>query len=307
MNTSTSSTSPSTPELPASGAETRGLIARLAGVDLAVPEPGETGRFLADGLGFAVADAGGGALDVLCDGRYAPRRHQRALRLAAGAELALTAMRFDLATGVEPASAAAAIEAAGAEVELDCGRVVLSDPGGTRLELAAAEDEPPQPVAPHPLRPRRLGHVNLMSPDPGGACEFYARALGMRLSEQIGDLLYFLRFDTEHHNLGLRPGPGSTAHHLGFEIAGWECYRPILDHLAELGCAVEYGPGRHGPGRNMFTYLRDPSSGLRLELFCDMAHIDEQAGEEPVARWLASDRMTRTLNRWGPQPPESFL
>ena len=28
----------------------------------------------------------------------------------------------------------------------------------------------------------------------------------MRLSEQIGDGLYFLRIATEHHNVGLRPG-----------------------------------------------------------------------------------------------------
>jgi catechol 2,3-dioxygenase-like lactoylglutathione lyase family enzyme len=275
-------------------------------VDVTVPDPEETVRFLSAGLGFATVEAVPGAVDVLCDGRYGPRSHQRPLRVQSGAEFSLTSIRFDLAEGIEPAGAAAALAAAGAEVEIVDGRIILRAPGGTRIEVG-----PPEPALasldPDPLRPRRLGHVNLMAPDPAATCAFYTQVLGMRLSEQIGEILYFLRFGTEHHNIGVRPGPAATAHHLGFEIAGWERYCPILDRLADNGYAIEYGPGRHGPGRNLFAYLRDPSSGLRVELFCDMAHIDEQSGEEPVARWLASDRMTRTLNRWGPQPPESFL
>jgi catechol 2,3-dioxygenase-like lactoylglutathione lyase family enzyme len=130
--------------------------------------------------------------------------------------------------------------------------------------------------------------------------------LGLRLSEQIADHLFFLRLATEHHNVGLRGGDCADLHHLGFEIEGWHVLQPILDRMAELGHTVEYGPGRHRPGNNIFTYLRDPSSGLRLELFADMAHIPDAASHVPP-RWEAGDRMTKTINRWGPTPPESFL
>ena len=95
-------------------------------------------------------------------------------------------------------------------------------------------------------------------------------------------------------------------HHLGFEVAGWQVYQPILDRLADLGLRVEYGPGRHGPGRNLFAYVCDPSSGLRIELFADMAQIPDEASYEPI-RWEAGDRLTKTINRWGPPPPQSFL
>jgi hypothetical protein len=70
------------------------------------------------------------------------------------------------------------------------------------------------------------------------------------------------------------------------------------------GHAIEYGPGRHAPGHQLFLYLREPSSGLRLELFTDMAHIDDDEAFHPMRREI--DR-ARSVNVWGPAPPASFL
>jgi hypothetical protein len=58
------------------------------------------------------------------------------------------------------------------------------------------------------------------------------------------------------------------------------------------------------PGHQLFIYLRDPSSGLRLELFTDMAHIDDEDTYQPIRREI--DRV-RSVNMWGPAPPESFM
>lgn len=92
-------------------------------------------------------------------------------------------------------------------------------------------------------------------------------------------------------------------HHVAFEVPGWDSFRVICDRLAARGHQIEYGPGRHAPGHQLFVYLRDPSSGLRLELFTDMAHIDDEESYAPIQRDV--DR-TRSLNVWGPPPP-SFL
>ena len=126
------------------------------------------------------------------------------------------------------------------------------------------------------------------------------------MSEQIGEGLYFLRVGSEHHDVGLRGGTRRELHHLGFELEGWGHYQPILDHLAAREIQIEYGPGRYRPGNNLFAYVRDPSSGLRIELFEDMAHIPDPSSHEP-RRWEAGDRLTRTINQWGPVPPPSFL
>jgi catechol 2,3-dioxygenase-like lactoylglutathione lyase family enzyme len=299
MTTSTSSTSVSTPDAVPAAAR----LGRLAGVTVGVPEPDRTAEFLGAGLGFALHATDDGWL-ALCEGDYGTRG-QAAIELRPCPATELLRATFEVAEGYDLEALAGRLAAAGlASSPTPAGGLAFTDPAGNPLacEPAVAVARPGF----SPLRPRRLGHMNLKAPDPPAAAAFYAAVLGLRLSEQIGDALFFLRIAAEHHNVGLRPGDGGALHHLGFEIAGWHAYQPLLDHLDTLDVKVEYGPGRHGPGRNLFAYVCDPSSGLRIELFADMAQIADETAYEPV-RWEAGDRMTKTINRWGPTPPASFL
>jgi len=299
MTTSTSSTSASTPDVAA--AVTR--LGRLAGVTVGVPDPDATAAFLGAGLGLALEATGDGWV-ALCDGDYGPSG-QAAIALREHPATALLRVTFEAAGDYDLTALADRLSSAGiASAPTPAGGLAFADPAGNPLAVEpAAEIACPEPAA---LRPRRLGHLNLKAPDPPAAAAFYTDVLGMRLSEQIGDALYFLRIAAEHHNVGIRPGAAGELHHLGFEIAGWHAYQPLLDHLAAREIKVEYGPGRHGPGRNLFAYVCDPASGLRVELFADMAQIADEGAYEPP-RWEAGDRMTKTINRWGPTPPESFL
>ena len=46
--------------------------------------------------------------------------------------------------------------------------------------------------------PLRLGHVILFSPDPARQAKFYREALGMKLSDRVGDdMVVFLRGDCQ--------------------------------------------------------------------------------------------------------------
>ncbi len=280
-------------------------LGRLGGVVFAVPDPDATAAFLEQALGFEIRPVAGD-LGVLCDGDYGDRG-QIAIELRPGAEAALIEIPFEVGANFDFERLAARVGDAGLSSEtLEDGGVGLTDPTGIRLLCVPASSREVEMPSHDPLRPRRLGHVNLKAPDPPAAATFWQQVMGMMLSEQIGDALYFLRIAGEHHNLGLRPGQRGELHHMGFEVAGWHVYEPILDRMSALGHRVEYGPGRHTPGNNIFTYLIEPSSGLRLELFADMGQIADPTNHEP-RRWEPGDRMTQTLNRWGPLPPESFL
>src|SRR5205823_9398555 len=147
--------------------------ARLAGVVVGVPDPAATAAFLRDGLSFAVEDG-----TVVCDGDYGGRG-QAAIELRQADALELVEVVF----------------------EADDARDPLADPAGNRLVFVRASERRSEPPAYDPLRPRRLGHVNLKAPDPPTTAAFYADALGLRLSEQIGENLFFLRFGSEHHNV----------------------------------------------------------------------------------------------------------
>lgn len=285
-------------------------LGRLAGVVVAVPDPAATAAFLREGIGFATSDQDDGTIAVRCEGDYGPRGQTAVvLRQApAGAEtLALDAIVWEVADGYDFEALAARAAAAGASTEeTPLGGLTFAEPAGSRVVVEPAIAHTVEPPAPGLLGPRRLGHINVKSDAPPRTAAFFHEVLGLKYSEQIGENLYFLRIGAEHHNLGIRPGETGMLHHLGCELHGWQSYQPILDRLAAHGWKVEYGPGRHVPGRNLFTYIVDPSSGLRVELFADMAYIADESSHVPV-RWEAGDRMTKTINTWGPTPPASFL
>lgn len=286
------------------------LIRRLASVSVQVPTLDETVAFLRDILEFVHIP--GPVERMTLEGEYGldPPRH--VLSLVAGERLALAGIIFEVADEVDLKVLTEGLAAAGIDptpVPADDGGgdgIAFRDPFG--IEVMCRVPAAPAAVAlpPSVIRPRRLGHVNLKVPDAALAAAFYTETLGLRLSESVGDLLRFLRVHGDHHNLGFRGGADEAGvHHVAFEVSGWESFRVVCDHLAARGHVVEYGPGRHGPGHNLFLYLRDPASGLRIELFADMAHIDDEEGYQPK-QWSAGDR-ARTVNQWGPAPPKSFL
>ncbi|MFI7616602.1 VOC family protein [Nonomuraea terrae] len=288
------------------------LPLRLGSVTVTVPDPAATGAFLHDGLGFHVTPRADGGLDATTGGEYAqpvPRRH---LTLLPGEAARLREVTFDVPAGYafgELERRAAAHGMTTEPVAADAGGgagVAVTGPSGLRLVCRPPGAPVIEALPATPLRPRRLGHVNVKVPDAPATAAALTALLDLKLSEQIGEGLFFFRVGSEHHNMGVRGGSDvPDVHHLAFEVAGWDSYRMICDHLADLGYKVEYGPGRHGPGHNLFVYVRDPSSGLRLELYSDMAHIHDEASYTPP-RWEMSDR-GNTVNRWGPAPPESFL
>lgn len=281
---------------------------RLAAVAVTVPAPESTARFLAETLDFAVAGSGD-RVHLTAQGEYGGDGPRRMLTLVRGPSLGVAALTFEhsdtAALRGRLQTKGVAVRELPADDENDAA-IGFTDPEGLAVACAAGSPRLGHPLPASDVRPRRLGHVNLAVKDAPAEAAFYADVLGLRLSEQIGEQFFFLRVGSEHHNLGFRGNAQrATVHHIAFEIAGWESFRTICDRVADRGHVVEYGPGRHGPGHNLFVYLVEPTSGLRLELYADMARIEDEAGYRPK-RWDSADRV-KTVNRWGPQPPESFL
>lgn len=281
---------------------------RLAAVSVRVPSVDDSAAFWCAALDFARSDGPDGAVHLTAEGAYGQASPARMLSLLPGDGAApeLHELAFEVS---DPLVLRGRLDAAAVAIEGGSedgtGGFVLVGAAGERIAVRPPASGKGPALPPSPLRPRRLGHVNLAVPDAPAAAAFYADALGLALSERVGDLLYFLRAGSDHHNLGVRGGAQQVGvHHVAFETVGWESYRVVCDHLAGLGHTVEYGPGRHGPGHNLFVYVRDPHSGLRVELFSDMAHIDDP-DHQPVV-WDTTDR-PRTVNQWGPAPPASFL
>lgn len=154
------------------------------------------------------------------------------------------------------------------------------------------------------LRPfaRKLGHVNLVSDEKPELERFILDVLGFRVSDRLGDVASWLRCDTDHHGIALaRAGEGTRLHHYAWELAGWSAMGHYADHVACSGKKFIWGPGRHGPGFNHFTYLVDPDGAI-VEAYCDLLRIDDEAAYQPID-W---SNEPRALNLWGPSLPADW-
>ncbi len=193
--------------------------------------------------------------------------------------------------------------------------LVLEEPStGTPLHLMTAQD--PSGVAGYtPLRPTKLGHVAAYTPALDPMQSFYQDLLGFRWSDTVGDFFVFLRCNADHHAANFMASTKYQGmHHVAYEMRDPSHLIAMLDHLAKNGYRLHWGPGRHGPGHNLFTYHRDPD-GHVIELFTqiDVVH-DESKGYWEPRPWHEEYPMypktwqvdLATVNQWGPIDPPSL-
>jgi catechol 2,3-dioxygenase-like lactoylglutathione lyase family enzyme len=171
------------------------------------------------------------------------------------------------------------------------------DPDCWRLALASVGAIAERPWDTEP----RLGHITFHSPDPLREEAFY-RSLGFRLSEGLGTMFRWLRCNPIHHTLAFQRAAETGLHHLAIEVPDRAALVDACDRVARLGHKIEFGPGRHLVGRNLFVYFID-RYGLRIEFFAELMRIDDVDADPTVY-----DEATRakSVNVWGPQPPETF-
>lgn len=193
--------------------------------------------------------------------------------------------------------------------------LVLEEPGtGTPLHLITSQD--PTGVAGYtPLRPTKLGHVAAYTSALGPMQDFYQDLLGFKWSDTVGDFFVFLRCNGDHHAANFMASRKYEGlHHIAYEMRDPTHLITMLDHLAQHGHRLHWGPGRHGPGHNLFTYHRDPD-GHTIELFTqiDVVH-DEAKGYWEPRPWHEEYPMyprtwevdIATVNQWGPVDPPSL-
>ena len=230
------------------------------------------------------------------------------LELVAGERPGADHTGFELARGVSLEDAAAHLDGLGVQHRRSDGALHLADPDGHGLELLpyrAREDRrPPIARATSTLpgfRPRKLGHVNSLTGDLAGLTAFYRDVLGFRVTDRLGDEGVWLHVNADHHTLALVGKGPAHFHHLGFELVDWGELRLALDHLAQHGRRLGWGPVRHGLGRNLAAYVRVPEEECFVELFCDMEQLE--VDHEP--RDWPDD--AHSSNTWGILPPRSYF
>ena len=154
----------------------------------------------------------------------------------------------------------------------------------------------------HQVRPHRLGHVLLHTPDHERMVDFYTGILGMRLTDRVPGIIAFMHLARggDHHVVALLKDARPGFHHASFEVSSIDDIGLGAAQVLGAGYTNGWGFGRHVLGSNFFHYVRDPWNSL-AEYFCD---IDQIPGD---GSWRAEDHDAGdALYRWGAAVPEDF-
>ncbi len=175
------------------------------------------------------------------------------------------------------------------------------DPDGRCIELAAEVATHNDGWTAQRVEPGSICHVVLNTPDIDRIADFYTGVLGFRVSDWSEHQMVFLRCNAKHHAVSFSQAPHASINHVAYLVSGVDEVMRGVSKLRDKGIQPAWGPGRHGPGNNIFCYFRDPF-GYVAEYTSDIDYITDEAAHRPKV-W---SRTPDAIDRWGtagpPQP-----
>jgi len=154
-----------------------------------------------------------------------------------------------------------------------------------------------------PVRPRRLSHILLFTPDVLRTMDFYQRSIGLRLSDKSLDIIAFMHapHGCDHHLVAFAKSTGKGFHHCSWDVPQLDDVGRGAGQMNAAGYKRGWGTGRHVLGSNYFHYVKDPW-GSFSEYSAD---IDYVSADKP---WPAGDFPPEdALYLWGPDVPPDFI
>jgi catechol 2,3-dioxygenase-like lactoylglutathione lyase family enzyme len=136
---------------------------------------------------------------------------------------------------------------------------LVKGPQGETYRFVREERASPLPA--HRDQPIRLSHVVLNSADVDASERFATSQLGFRVSDRTRHMT-FLRCNNVHHCIAYARAGYSSLNHVAFEMANVDGVMRGIGRLRDAGFPCVWGPGRHGPGNNVFGYFVGPHGGL---------------------------------------------
>jgi catechol 2,3-dioxygenase-like lactoylglutathione lyase family enzyme len=183
------------------------------------------------------------------------------------------------------------------------GAILVVDPDGNRIAFGLGRDTTASGQGVKDGLTARLQHVVVASPDAAALSRFYQEAFGFLVSDEVFDeagalRTTFLRCSSEHHSFAVFQAHEAWFDHHCYEAGDWGLIRDWGDRFASLDLPIQWGPGRHGPGNNLFLFIHD-LDGNWLEI---SAELEIVAPDRPAGVWRHEQK---TLNKWGSAPLRS--
>jgi catechol 2,3-dioxygenase len=294
-------------------------LQKLIWAELAVTDLDEALRFNVDVLGLREVSRDNGRVYLSCD---LADPHAQLILTGGG-----TGAR-SFALGVDSEDELAQFESRLAAVDVRTERrsdAAPEQPASLALALPTGHEvvlvpRPDRPLYRHQgfdvssqrrgVGPADIDHITIAFSDHAEAravAHVLSKGLGFAISDIFLDAddewqAAWTRVGEAHHDVGLiRCRPGASLHHLAWTVDNMEHQKRAADTLASAGYVLETGPGRHGVGGNLYSYLWTPG-GNRYELSAEMPRILADRSD-PLVRKAGE---FNAFSAWGAVRPESF-
>lgn len=174
--------------------------------------------------------------------------------------------------------------------------LVLRDPHGRVIQVVHGDRR--SEGAPAKDRPVRLTHVVLNTHAVEETQAFLSGALGFRLADRTG-IMAFMNCDRDHHTIALGITDNDALNHIAFLMPDADSVMRGGGRMQDAGHPIQWGPGRHGPGNNLFNYFLDPF-GVVIEYTAEVEQIDADYVAHGPDHWKWPPGR---VDQWGISPP----
>jgi 2,3-dihydroxy-p-cumate/2,3-dihydroxybenzoate 3,4-dioxygenase len=266
---------------------------RLRSIELALPDPAGAAAFMTEIWGMAQAEIrgathylrGSGGFPYLVALSQSDKEFVRSTTFVCSPER-LGQLRSSIA-------------AAG----LNAKPVTSDDPGGGHgliVELAEGEllrflvdSEEVNPIAGKDL-PVKLTHIVFNSVDAEATGHLVEDVLGFRVSDRTKAMV-FVRCNDSHHSTAFARAGIASLNHIAFEMADLDSVMRGIGRLRDQDLAPAWGPGRHGPGANVFAYFIAPF-GPVIEFSTAVNKVDNSYPVGTPEEWTWPEKR---IDQWG--------
>ena len=149
----------------------------------------------------------------------------------------------------------------------------VAGPEGEPYRFVAERDSAPAALPLDRAHPIGVSHVVFNTGDREAASRVLTDAFGFKLSDRTR-IMNFLRCDEVHHVVAYCDSRQATLNHIAFEVSDFDAVMSGMGRLKDAGQPTVWGPGRHGPGNNVFAYFVAPF-GACLEYTAEVQRVDD--------------------------------
>jgi catechol 2,3-dioxygenase len=121
--------------------------------------------------------------------------------------------------------------------------------------------------------PQKIAHVNFNTQDIDATLSTFCMGLGLKIIDESGPLVFLHGDHTDHNCVVIAKNGKSTLNHIAFLMPDIDSVMRGAGRMKDAGYPIQWGPGRHGPGNNVFCYFAGWEEAP-LEYTCDIEQVD---------------------------------